>query len=245
MRIEHSLPPGFLGRRPVRVLVVGAGGTGSAILVGLPYLHQAMRVWGHPYGLEVCMMDADTVSETNCVRQPFSVSDIGQNKATVLVNRINMFWGTKWSAEPCFFNERSLNRSHDGTPDLLIGCVDTRAARKVIDQAVTRPMQRTTYWLDIGNNAPAASTSLDNRSIHKIVAGPRDCARSASCIPRSSMLRRGRTLCRVALPSKLSIVRSRSSTRRSPQVLSLCWRGSFVMESSTIMEHFSTPKPDV
>jgi hypothetical protein len=48
MRIEHSLPPGFLGRRPVRMLVVGAGGTGSAILMGLPYLHQAMRVWGHP-----------------------------------------------------------------------------------------------------------------------------------------------------------------------------------------------------
>jgi len=28
----------------------------------------------------------------NCVRQPFSISDIGQNKATVLINRINLFW---------------------------------------------------------------------------------------------------------------------------------------------------------
>ena len=92
MRIEHSLPPGFLDPRPIRVLVVGAGGTGSAVLLGLPYLDQAMRVWGHPYGLQVLMMDADTVSETNCVRQPFSASDIGQNKATVLINRINMFW---------------------------------------------------------------------------------------------------------------------------------------------------------
>ena len=42
--------------------------------------------WGHRYGLEVALMDADQVSETNCVRQPFSISDIGQNKATVLVN---------------------------------------------------------------------------------------------------------------------------------------------------------------
>ena len=160
MRIEHSLPPGFLGRRPIRVLVVGAGGTGSAILMGLPYLDQAMRVWGHPYGLQVCIMDADTVSETNCVRQPFSASDIGQNKATVLVNRINMFWGTKWSAEPSFFNERTLRRSYDEVPDLLIGCVDTRAARKVIDQAVTRPMHATTYWLDIGNNAASGQYIL-------------------------------------------------------------------------------------
>ena len=70
--------------------------------MGLPYLDQAMRASGHPYGLQVSIMDADTVSETNCVRQPFSTSDIGQNKATVLVNRIKMFWGTKWSAEPSF-----------------------------------------------------------------------------------------------------------------------------------------------
>jgi PRTRC genetic system ThiF family protein len=160
MRIEHSLPPGFLGRRPIRVLVVGAGGTGSAILMGLPYLDQAMRVWGHPYGLQVSIMDADTVSETNCVRQPFSASDIGQNKATVLVNRINMFWGTKWLAEPYFFEERTLRRSHDDAPDLLIGCVDTRAARKLIDQAVTRPMHATTYWLDIGNNAASGQYIL-------------------------------------------------------------------------------------
>ena len=73
--------------------------TGSAIVMGLPYLDQAMRVWGRSSGLEVVMMNADTVSETNCVRQPFSVSDIGQNKATVLINRINLFWGTQWRAE--------------------------------------------------------------------------------------------------------------------------------------------------
>lgn len=160
MRIEHSLPPGFLSSRAIRVLVVGAGGTGSALFMGLPYLHQAMRVWGHPNGLQVSIMDSDMVSETNCVRQPFSASDIGQNKAIVLVNRINMFWGTKWSAEPSDFNELTLRRSHDDFPDLLIGCVDTRAARKVIDQTVTRPMHRTTYWLDIGNNAASGQYVL-------------------------------------------------------------------------------------
>jgi PRTRC genetic system ThiF family protein len=43
---------------------------------------------------------------------------------------------------------------------LLIGCVDTRAARKVIDQAVTRPRQQTAYWLDIGNNAASGQYIL-------------------------------------------------------------------------------------
>ncbi|MGH9615236.1 MAG: PRTRC system ThiF family protein [Acidobacteriaceae bacterium] len=160
MRIEHTLPADLFVHRPVRILVVGAGGTGSAILMGLPYLDQAMRVWGHPYGLDVVMMDADTVSETNCVRQPFSVSDIGQNKATVLINRINLFWGTKWLAEPTSFDERRLRRGYDTFPDLLIGCVDTRAARKTIDQALTQSLNGTAYWLDLGNNAASGQYVL-------------------------------------------------------------------------------------
>src|ERR1700730_9301336 len=106
MRIEHTLPSDLLRHRAVRVLIIGAGGTGSAIVMGLPYLDQAMRVWGRAAGIEVVMMDGDAVSETNCVRQPFSASDIGQNKATVLINRINLFWGTRWRAEPSYFEER-------------------------------------------------------------------------------------------------------------------------------------------
>jgi len=160
MRIEHTLPSDLLDRRAVRVLVVGAGGTGSAIVMGLPYLDQAMRVWGRSSGLEVVLMDADTVSETNCVRQPFSVSDIGLNKATVLINRINLFWGTRWRAEPSNFDDRTLDRIHDSSLDLLIGCVDTRAARSVIARALTKSRNRTAYWLDLGNNAASGQFVL-------------------------------------------------------------------------------------
>jgi hypothetical protein len=76
MRIEHTLPPNLIHHRAVRVLVIGAGGTGSAIVMGLPYLDQAMRVWGHRYGIEVAMMDADKVSKqtasVNLSRPPTS-----------------------------------------------------------------------------------------------------------------------------------------------------------------------------
>jgi len=160
MRVEHLLPSGLLGRQPLRILVVGAGGTGSAIVMGLPYLHQAMRAWGHVYGLEVTLMDGDTVSETNCVRQPFSWSDVGQNKATALVNRINLFWGTKWNAHPTCFDDSTLLSNHDRNPDLLIGCVDTRAARGVIERSVTRKSSYVTYWLDLGNNASSGQFVL-------------------------------------------------------------------------------------
>jgi PRTRC genetic system ThiF family protein len=153
MRIEHTIPTELLRHRALRILVVGAGGTGSAVVMGLPYLDQAMRVWGQRYGLEVALMDADAVSETNCVRQPFSVSDIGLNKATVLVNRINLFWGTNWTAIASVFHARSFDRNQDRCPDLVIGCVDTRAARRAIQDSFSYGLSRSHYWLDLGNNA--------------------------------------------------------------------------------------------
>jgi len=67
----HSIHPELLRRR-VRVLVVGCGGTGSAVAAGLPYLHQAMIANGHPAGLQVTLLDGDVISPTNCVRQPFA-----------------------------------------------------------------------------------------------------------------------------------------------------------------------------
>src|SRR6185437_12260972 len=74
------------------VVVVGCGGTGSALIGGLPFLHQALLAAGQP-GLQVIVADGDKVSTTNCVRQPFSESEIGLYKSVVLVNRINLFWG--------------------------------------------------------------------------------------------------------------------------------------------------------
>jgi len=160
MRIEHTLSLRADARRPVCVLVVGAGGTGSAITMGLPYLDQALRVWGRFAGLDVVLMDADTVSEANCIRQPFSVSDIGQNKATVLINRINLFWGTSWRAEPRNFDERTFERIQDSSIDFLVGCVDSRAARNVIARSLAKTNNRTAYWLDLGNNAASGQFVL-------------------------------------------------------------------------------------
>ncbi len=85
-------------RHTIRILLIGAGGNGSAVLFGLPYLHHALVAWGVAEGLDVVVMDADTVSPTNCVRQPFGDADIGQNKANVLVNRLNLFHQFNWEA---------------------------------------------------------------------------------------------------------------------------------------------------
>ena len=138
----HNIEPALL-RGAVDVLVIGAGGTGSHILTGLSQLHHAMLALGHPGGLSVTVMDADTVSATNVGRQMFFASDIGKNKAEVLVNRINMAMGVNWTALPVRFEGECNQRTR-----LIIGCVDNRSSRKLIANLDSRTP---VYWLDMGN----------------------------------------------------------------------------------------------
>jgi len=158
----HRIHPELLERQ-VRVLVVGCGGTGSAVVAGLPYLHQLLVAHGHPGGLHVTVVDGDTISPANCVRQPFARSEIGQNKSIVLVNRLNLFWGLKWEAVPAHLRSGTfISRSYSGDDlraHIVIGCVDTRAARAAIGDAVSG-RSTTSYWCDQGNNADSGQFVL-------------------------------------------------------------------------------------
>jgi len=149
---EHRIPAGLLEKK-VKIAVVGCGGTGSAIAVGLPHLHQALLAWGHPFGLDVTLIDGDRVSRTNCVRQPFSESEVGLFKATVLATRINLFWGLGWKGMPYFIDENWGQET-----DILVGCVDSRAARKAMTRTGT--YWNCHYWLDLGNNADSGQFVL-------------------------------------------------------------------------------------
>jgi PRTRC genetic system ThiF family protein len=155
--------PGFIAivihpellRNKVRVLVVGCGGNGSAIAAGLPYLHQALLAYGHPEGIHVTLLDPDVITPTNCVRQPFSQSEIGLYKSVVLANRLNLFWGLDWEGIP---ERLDPKRRLDGV-DIVIGCVDTRAARAPIAKCA-EDWSEVGYWLDIGNNADSGQFVL-------------------------------------------------------------------------------------
>jgi|SRR5579872_780593 len=150
---SHQLHPELLQRK-VRVLVVGCGGNGSAIAAGLPYLHQALLVYGHPEGLHVTLLDPDIITPANCVRQPFSRSEIGLYKSVVLANRVNLFWGLDWEGIP----ERLDGKRKLTGVDIVIGCVDTRAARAAIAKCVD--WSEVDYWLDLGNNADSGQFVL-------------------------------------------------------------------------------------
>jgi hypothetical protein len=92
--------------------------------------------------------DGDVISPTDCVRQPFSRSEVGLYKAVVFVNRLNLFWNLGWKAAP----EHLTRKEPLDRVDVVIGCVDTRAARAVIRECTSR-WSTVSYWLDIGNNA--------------------------------------------------------------------------------------------
>jgi len=150
----HQVHPELLRRR-VRIMVVGCGGNGSAIAGGLPYLHQALLAYGHPEGIHVTLLDPDVISPTNCVRQPFSQSEIGLYKSVVLANRLNLFWGLDWEEIPERLDpERKLPRV-----DIVISCVDTRTARAAIAKCAG-DWSEVDYWLDLGNNADSGQFVL-------------------------------------------------------------------------------------
>lgn len=142
--MTYTIEPHWLERK-VRVLVVGAGGTGSHVINGLVQLHTALIALGHPAGLHVTVIDDDTVSESNVGRQAFVWSDIGQPKATVLVNRLNQAYGLNWDAHTA---RLSNDEDHwNFTGEMVIGCVDNRAARSAISK-----LKRPSLWLDMGNS---------------------------------------------------------------------------------------------
>jgi PRTRC genetic system ThiF family protein len=144
MKVRHAIPSHMLSR-PWQVIVVGAGGTGSAVLPSLARLHHAMVELGHPGGIDCTVFDDDTVSPTNVGRQGFYPNDVGEYKASLIVNRLNALMGTNWRAE----TQRFTKNVNCYSADLIIGCVDTRAAREAIVEAARNA---NVYYLDCGND---------------------------------------------------------------------------------------------
>lgn len=151
--MKHLLAP-VLRTREVVVHVIGAGGTGSQVLTALAQFDHAIRALGHP-GFRVTVVDPDRVSDANVGRQMFYPTDIGAYKAEILVHRINLAMGTRWDAVPA-----KLAASDRLASDIVLGCVDTRAARFAILRAIERAGGGLTYWLDFGNSRDSGQVVL-------------------------------------------------------------------------------------
>lgn len=125
-----------------RLVVVGAGGTGSAVArIAARILWQRQQM-GQTVPL-LHLVDGDIVEEKNVGRQGgFAPADVGSYKAEILARRYSLALGLPilWSNEPF---EKS---KHCPLGTLLIGCVDNHIARQALVQAA----EGVTY-LDTGN----------------------------------------------------------------------------------------------
>lgn len=68
--------------RPVKVVMLGAGGTGGYVA---PYVFRLLHMLDRPARFVVC--DGDIVEPKNLDRQNFVPADLGENKARVLAER--------------------------------------------------------------------------------------------------------------------------------------------------------------
>ena len=145
----------------VTLNLVGMGGTGSLVLTHLARINEALTSQQHP-GLHVTCWDDDTVSAANIGRQMFSPADLGENKAVLLVSRVNRFFGYSWEANPEIYTGQTW-------ANITVTCVDTAAARiKIGDhlkaiKGAREPHYHPHYWLDMGNLATTGQVVLGSR----------------------------------------------------------------------------------
>ena len=142
---------------PVTVNLIGCGGTGSQVLTALSRMNHTLIALGHS-GFHVTAYDPDTVTEANLGRQLFSESDLGLNKAVVLVSRINRFFSTCWQAVPDIYRNEPSN--------IIITCTDNIKSRLDIAEKFLSKTnkgyyyEQLIYWLDFGNTVNSGQVIL-------------------------------------------------------------------------------------
>ncbi|NCC76378.1 MAG: HesA/MoeB/ThiF family protein [Clostridia bacterium] len=131
-----------------RVLVVGAGGLGSPILMNL-----AGAGVGH-----LTLIDHDTVSMSNLNRQfLYTVADIGQPKATIARQRLLAYHpDVEVTALDQTFTDELARQVIPGQ-DLVVAAVDNRAARRLINHACYRLEKP---WIDGGVRGFSGSVAV-------------------------------------------------------------------------------------
>lgn len=143
----------FALNKPVKIVMLGAGGTGGHIA---PHLYRLLHALDRP--VEVIIADGDIVEEKNLVRQNFISCDLGRNKAKVLAERYASAFGMEVQYIPDFVEtEKKLAAllkprfSYD-TPEtltILIGAVDNNKSRQLCHKVFNK--SDNLIYIDSGN----------------------------------------------------------------------------------------------
>ena len=150
----------FDTERPVKIVMLGAGGTGGHIA---PHIYRLLYALDRPARFIIC--DGDIVERKNLVRQNFSEADLGMNKARVLAERYSRTFGMETEYVPNFVETvdalMELIRPGKWKRDqydfhsmdemvVLIGAVDNNRSRQVCHKAFSQSKEL--IYIDSGNS---------------------------------------------------------------------------------------------
>ena len=146
--------------RPVKVVMLGAGGTGGHIA---PHLYRLLYALDRPVRFIIC--DGDVVERKNLVRQNFIPADLGENKARVLAERYSTVFGMETEYVPSFVEDEERLRELltpkifyspyypmvEVTRELviLIGAVDNNRSRQLCHKVFYQAKEL--VYIDSGN----------------------------------------------------------------------------------------------
>ena len=142
----------------LRIIQVGAGGTGSFASLAIARLMYELKEYGK--AVEFLIVDPDVVESGNIPRSNFCTAEIGSSKAQTLAKRITLAWGLEchYANEP-FDAEVHLKQSSGDyrTLTVIVGCVDNHLARRAMHSAVEKHQgyrsddAANVWWIDGGN----------------------------------------------------------------------------------------------
>ena len=140
----------FSLERPVKIVMLGAGGTGG---YAAPHIYRLIHTLNRPARFLVA--DGDIVEEKNLVRQNFIHADLGRNKAAVMAERYASAFGMEIAYLPEFIeNEDALAALT--APDyfrkelvILIGAVDNNRSRQMCHNVFQKAKEL--VYIDSGN----------------------------------------------------------------------------------------------
>lgn len=145
---------------PVKIIVLGCGGTGGYII---PHLYRISFAAKRSVRVIVC--DGDIVERKNLIRQNFIEQDIGRNKAQVLSERYASAFGIEAEYIPGYIeSEDELFRligSDTTYPQtaILIGALDNNKSRRMCHQVFLKSQNLVflTVWVTGAFFIPASA----------------------------------------------------------------------------------------
>ncbi|HEY9693711.1 MAG TPA: ThiF family adenylyltransferase [Oculatellaceae cyanobacterium] len=165
---SQSTPLLLKSWQKLKIILVGCGGTGSAVASSIARIAYVLQEMGKE--VAIIFVDFDVVELHNIPRQNFCRAEIGLPKAQTLALRYSAAWGVDISAiSDRFYPELADSRYEQLT--VIVGAVDNAEARRSISGALDNNRDNSSvWWLDAGNSFSSGQVLLGCTNNPDVVA---------------------------------------------------------------------------